>query len=203
MGVEVSEVTRRFRDNYDEQTQAAIGENDLFGSSRVVFARSVQESKKINSDNGPCVIIASSPTCEFGRILHHLSLSIERPNDLALFTGWTPLNTLGRRLQNGEKRVRIYDRWYDVRCQVRSIDGLSAHADSQELLKFLSPTLHKETQFYIVHGEPDQAEVFAERLVQNGAGRAMVPAMETSMLAESVASAKEVVPSSRTAATDE
>ncbi|HEV8379536.1 MAG TPA: MBL fold metallo-hydrolase RNA specificity domain-containing protein, partial [Tepidisphaeraceae bacterium] len=92
--------------------------------------------KKINSDNGPCVIIASSPTCEFGRILHHLTISVERPNDLIVFTGWTPLNTLGRRLQNGEKRVRIYDRWYDVRCQVRSIDGLSAHADSQELLKF-------------------------------------------------------------------
>jgi len=99
---------------------------------------------------------------------------VERPNDLIVFTGWTPLNTLGRRIQNGEKRVRIYDRWYDVRCQVRSIDGLSAHADSQELLKFLGPTLRKETQFYIVHGEADQADVFAERLIQNGAGRATV-----------------------------
>ena len=71
------------------------------------------------------------------------------------------------RLEEGQKRVRIYDRWYDVKCQVRSIDGLSAHADSQELLKFLAPTLRKETQFYVVHGEADQADVFAERLIQN------------------------------------
>jgi len=157
----------------------------------------------INSDQGPCVIVASSPTCEFGRILHHLTISVERPNDLIVFTGWTPLNTLGRRLQNGEKRVRIYDRWYDVRCQVRSIDGLSAHADSQELLKFLSPTIRKETQFYIVHGEADQADVFAERLIQSGAGRATVPAMETSFIADAVSEANKVVPTRGTAATDE
>ncbi|HEV8292402.1 MAG TPA: MBL fold metallo-hydrolase, partial [Tepidisphaeraceae bacterium] len=203
MGVQISDVHRHFRDYYDEETRRAIGDQDLFGTSRVVFASAVQDSKKINSDNGPCVIIASSPTCEFGRILHHLTISVERPNDLIVFTGWTPLNTLGRRLQNGEKRVRIYDRWYDVRCQVRSIDGLSAHADSQELLKFLSPTLRRETQFYIVHGEADQADVFAERLIQNGAGWATVPAMETSFIADAVSAGAKVVPTKGTAATDE
>jgi metallo-beta-lactamase family protein len=168
-----------------------------------MFASATQDSKKINSDQGPCVIIASSPTCEFGRILHHLAHSVERANDLIVFTGWTPLNTLGRRLQNGEKRVRIYDRWYDVRCQVRSIDGLSAHADSQELLKFLGPTIRKDSQFYIVHGEPDQADVFAERLIQSGVGRATVPAMETTFIADAVSSGTKVVPTRGTAASDE
>jgi metallo-beta-lactamase family protein len=128
---------------------------------------------------------------------------VERPNDMIVFTGWTPLNTLGRRIQNGDKRVRIYDRWYNVRCQVRSIDGLSAHADSQELLRFLGPTIRKETQFYIVHGEADQADVFAERLIQNGAGRATVPAMETSFITDAVNSAANVVATRGTAATDE
>jgi metallo-beta-lactamase family protein len=90
-----------------------------------------------------------------------------------------------------------------VRCQVRSIDGLSAHADSQELLKFLGPTLRKETQFYIVHGEADQADVFAERLIQNGAGRATVPAMETSFIADAVSTGAKVVSTRGTAATDE
>jgi metallo-beta-lactamase family protein len=106
-------------------------------------------------------------------------------------------------LQDGQKRVRIYDRWYDVRCGVRSIDGLSAHADSQELLKFLSPTLRKETQFYVVHGEADQADVFAERLIQSGAGRATVPAMETSFIADAVSTSSNVVPTHGTAASDE
>src|SRR5258706_3396 len=153
MGVEASQAYSQFRDNYDAQTTAMIVTKDLFGLSRTTFAVTADDSRKINGQNGPCVIIASSPTCEFGRILHHLSLSIEREKDLVLFVGYTPPNTLGRRLQDGAKRVRIYDRWYDVRCEVRTIHGLSAHADGDELLRFLTPTLLPETTGYVVLGE--------------------------------------------------
>lgn len=180
MGVEVSKVHTEFRDYFDEQTRAAIGEAELFATSNVTFASSSQQSRDINAQKGPCVIIASSPTCEFGRILHHLKQSVERENDMVVFVGWTPPETLGRRLQNGNKRVRIYDRFYDVRCQVRTLHGLSAHADGNELLRFLKPTLRFETTAYVVHGEVPQAEGFAARLVQAGMGRAMVPAMESS-----------------------
>ncbi|HVT87636.1 MAG TPA: MBL fold metallo-hydrolase RNA specificity domain-containing protein, partial [Tepidisphaeraceae bacterium] len=138
--------------------------------------------KQINADRGPCVIIASSPTCEFGRILHHLSHSVEQPDDLVIFVGWTPPGTLGRRLQDGQKRVRIFDRWYDVHCRTETIHGLSAHADGDELLRFLKPTLSGRTSAFVVHGEIDQAEGFAKRLVENGMGRATVPAWETSAL---------------------
>src|SRR5437764_831525 len=119
-----------------------------------------------------CVIIASSPTCEFGRILHHLKQSVEAPNDMVVFVGFIPPNTLGRRLQEGQKRVRIYDRWYDVRCQVRTIHGLSAHADADELLRFLKPALGLQTEAYVVHGEVTQAEAFARRLLPVGSARA-------------------------------
>ena len=183
MGVEVSTVHARFRENYDEETNRHIGEADLFGASRVTFARSARESQAINADNGPCVIIASSPTCEFGRVLHHLKRSVERENDVVLFVGWTPTGTLGRRLQQGDKRLKIYDRWYELRCQVRTIHGLSAHADGEELVKFLTPTLRPETAFYVVHGEPEQAEKLGAKLLANGAGRVSVPALETSVLA--------------------
>ena len=128
------------------------------------------------------MIIASSPTCEFGRILHHLTQSVENPDDLIVFTGYIPSNTLGRRLQGGEKRIRIFDRWYDVRSQVRTIHGLSAHADRDELLRFLKPTLGKQTSSWIVHGEVDQSEGFAHRLMGAGIGRASVPALETSII---------------------
>jgi len=127
--------------------------------------------------------VASSPTCEFGRILHHLAISVENEHDVVVFVGWTPPQTLGRRLQNGEKRVRIMDRWYDVRCQIRTIDGLSAHADRDELLRFLGPTLRPETTAYVVHGEVPQAEAFARTLLGRGVGNAIVPAMETSVVA--------------------
>jgi metallo-beta-lactamase family protein len=184
MGVDVSRVHSNFRDYYDDETREAIGKDDLFGTSRVVFASSTEQSKKINSDSGPCVIIASSPTCEFGRILHHLKVSVERPNDLVVMVGWTPPRTLGRRLQDGERRVRIYDRWYDVKCQVRTIHGLSAHADGSEIVKFLRPTIGPRTSFYVVHGEPAQADALAEHLIEAGAQRVEVPAMETEVVVE-------------------
>ena len=182
MGVEVSHVHSEFRDYYDEETSKAIGDKGLFGTSQVTFASSGQQSRDINAHRGAAVIIASSPTCEFGRILHHLKQSLENPHDIIVFVGWTPPGTLGRRLQDGQKRVRVYDRFYDVKCQVRTIHGLSAHADGDELLRFLKPTLAKETTAYVVHGEEDQAEMFARRLLQAGMGRANVPAMETSVI---------------------
>jgi metallo-beta-lactamase family protein len=127
------------------------------------------------------VVIASSPTCEFGRVLHHLERSVERPDDVIVFCGYVPPNTLGRRLQDGQKRVRIYDQWYDLKCQVRTIHGLSAHADADELMRFLKPAIGPRTEAYVVHGEVPQAEAFAARLVNAGALRATVPAMETSL----------------------
>jgi metallo-beta-lactamase family protein len=183
MGVELTHVHSEYRENYDEQTNAMIGQNDLFGLARVTLASSSQQSKQINNDRGPCVIIASSPTCEFGRILHHLKQSVERPDDLVIFVGWTPPQTLGRRLQDGQKRVRIFDRWYDVKCRIETIHGLSAHADSDELVRFLTPTLRPGTTAYVVHGEPDQAEGLARRLSKGGIGQAVVPATETSVIA--------------------
>ncbi|HQY88107.1 MAG TPA: MBL fold metallo-hydrolase RNA specificity domain-containing protein, partial [Tepidisphaeraceae bacterium] len=128
-------------------------------------------------------IIASSPTCEFGRVLHHLAHSLERPTDVVLFVGWTPPGTLGRRLQEGQKRVRIFDRFYDVQCEIRILHGMSAHADADEMLKFLKPAMSEHTQAFVVHGEPDQSEVFAQRLVSElGADDATVPAIETSVV---------------------
>lgn len=188
MGVDASKVYSQFREDYDEQTRAMIGKSDLFGLSRVTFAASVQDSKQINSVRGACVIIASSPTCEFGRVLHHLQRSVETPDDVIVFCGYIPPNTLGRRIQDGQKRVRIYDQWYDLKCQVRTIHGLSAHADADELMRFLKPALGPRTEAYVVHGEVPQAEAFAARLLAAGVARATVPAMETSVDAYSAAS---------------
>ncbi len=179
MGVESTEVHVKWRNYYDAETSQLIGKEDLFEDKRIILASSVQQSKQINVDKGPCVIIASSPTCEFGRILHHLERTIENRNDMIIFVGWTPYHTLGRRLQDGQKRVKIYNRFYDVHAEIRTIHGLSAHADGGELVKFLTPTLNANTSAFVVHGEIDQAELFAQSLIQNGMGQAVVPALET------------------------
>ncbi len=182
MGVEVSHIHEQFPDYFDQQTSQLIGSKDLFGLAHVTFATSTQQSKAINGVSGPCVIIASSPTCEFGRILHHLKASLERPNDTVIFVGFTPPHTLGRRLQDGQNRVRIYDRYYDVKCHLQTIHGLSAHADGDELLRFLGPTLQPQSCGIVVHGEPDRAEGFAQRLVEAGVRQVQVPARESIFL---------------------
>ena len=184
MGVEVSKVHHAFRSEYDQETLNMVGADALFQG--VTFTASREQSKQVNRHRGPCVIVASSPTCEFGRILHHLAISVENPGDVVVFVGWTPHHTLGRRLQDGQKRVRIFDRWYDVLCQTRTIHGLSAHADRDELLRFLGPTLTKQTTAYVVHGEVPQAEGFARTLLGGGVGDVVVPAMETSVVAYDV-----------------
>lgn len=175
MGVEISRIHLEHRDNYDDETMHLIGREPLFGENLVTFASSGQQSRDINADRGPCVIIASSPTCEFGRVLHHLRNSVERAGDVVVFTGWIPPRTLGRRLQDGEKRVRILDRWYDVKCRIRTLHGLSAHADGNEMMNFLQTAVGPETLVHVVHGEPREAEALADRLVEAGVRQAMVP----------------------------
>jgi metallo-beta-lactamase family protein len=192
MGVQVSQVTCNFSDIYDEESRGMVQSTGSFCDTNVRFASSTDQSRQINSDRGPCVIIASSPTCEFGRILHHLVQSVENANDMIVFVGWIPPQTLGRRLQDGQKRVRIFDRWYDVRCQVRTIHGLSAHADGDELLRFLTPTLKPQTHAFVVHGEIDQAEGFATKLLGAGIGSATVPAIDTALFTSADAPAPPV-----------
>ncbi|MDQ3439156.1 MAG: hypothetical protein M3478_02260, partial [Planctomycetota bacterium] len=103
----------------------------------------------------------------------------------------------------GERRVRIYDRWYELKCQVRTIHGLSAHADGNELLTFLGPTLRKETTAYVVHGEPEEAEGLAARLLTAGIGQAHVPAIESSVIAISAeVSARPTKPAEAVTRTD-
>jgi metallo-beta-lactamase family protein len=183
MGVEMTQVTQELSEYFDEETRAMIGKEDLFASSQIKLAKSRQQSQEINADRGPCVIIASSPTCEFGRVVHHLKSSVENPNDIVLFVGFTPMNTLGRRLQDGANRVRLFDRFYDVRCEVRTLHGLSAHADQSELLRFLGPTLRPKTTAFIVHGEVDQQRAFATALREQNVSRVAVPALETEVFA--------------------
>jgi metallo-beta-lactamase family protein len=181
MGVEVSKLHSQYRDAYDEETTRMIGAGDLFSLAHVTFASSVEDSKKINADSGPCVIIASSPSCDFGRILHHLKHSVSRPNDLVTFVGWIPPQTLGRRLQDGEKRVQILHDWYQVRCQVRTIHGLSAHADAAELMQFLKPALTKDSKVFVVHGEVPQGEALANSIRETGTVNVSLPTLGSSV----------------------
>ena len=130
------------------------------------------------------MIVASSPTCEFGRILHHLTLSVERPNDMIALRRLDPAeHARPPACRTAQKRVRIYDRWYDVQCQVRTIHGLAPTPTATNCCGSSSRHSVPQTTAFVVHGEVPQAETFANRLIAAGIGRAEVPAMESSFVA--------------------
>ena len=115
---------------------------------------------------------------EVGRILHHLKNNIEDPRSTILITGFQAAHTLGRRLVEGEKRVKIFGEDYDVRARVVVLNGLSGHADRSELLAWARHLKRPPRQTFLVHGEPDAAMALAASLrVQLGFPQVPVPEM--------------------------
>ncbi len=163
-------------EDLDADIQKMIkGNHDPFHFKDIHFTRSVEESKALNKIDYPCVIIAASGMCEGGRILHHLLRSLPRKEDCVLVVGFMAPYTLGRRIVEGEKHVRIFREDVQVRCQVRTMNGLSAHADYRELiasLKHLAPSTKK---CFVVHGEKDASFSLRDKLLKVGFRQVTVP----------------------------
>jgi len=113
---------------------------------------------------------------ETGRILHHLKNNIQEPYNTVLFVGFQAPNTLGRKLADGEKRIKIFGEQYDVKARIEKIDGLSAHADKNEMLTWLGSWKKPPAKTFVVHGEPEAAEAFAATLREHGHPDVTVPA---------------------------
>ena len=140
-----------------------------FGFNSLHFTTSVDESKALNDKKGPLIIISADGMCEAGRIQHHLIHNISDPNTTILTVGYMAENTLGRRIRNREKEVKIHGQWFNVRAQVEEINAFSAHADyaeTLEWLKTLNTTRLKE--ILLVHGEPKAQTIFKQYLAENG-----------------------------------
>lgn len=160
---------------FDEETAAIMkaGHNPLFYEG-VTYTENVEASKALNEVKQG-VIISASGMVESGRILHHLKTTAGRKQDCVLMVGYQAHGTLGRRLLDGESRVRIFGEQYDVRCKVRSMQGFSAHADWRELMTAVRPLQERCKQVFVVHGEDDPAEAFAQRLRSAGFKKVYVP----------------------------
>lgn len=140
-----------------------------FGFGNLSFVTSVEESKALNEKNGPMVIISADGMCEAGRILHHLANNISNPNNTILIVGYMAENTLGRRIRDGEKEVRIMGDWYHVNAQIEQINAFSAHADYKECVEWLnSIDTSRLKQIFMVHGEHDAQDFFQKYLNENG-----------------------------------
>ena len=165
LAINVTEVTRAHAECFDEETKEFLlrGE-DPFGFQRLQYVRDAAESKRLNDLHGPFVVISSSGMCEQGRILHHLWNNIQDPRNTVLITGFQAADTLGRKLVEKWKEVRIFGEPVRVRAEISSLDELSGHADQSELMEWIKPLVPALRKVFLVHGEPQQADALAKLL---------------------------------------
>ena len=178
LAVNVTEIFRLHPECYDAEVQRFLQRReDPFGFYRLHYTRSVDESKALNTFEGPCVIISASGMCEAGRILHHLKNHIGDERNTVLFVGFQVQNTLGRKILDGDKRVSILGQKWTVRAQVRSIQGYSAHADRNELLSFVDRLVESDRlkRVFCVHGDQEARQALAEGIRQLGLDRVLIP----------------------------
>ncbi|MBD3237967.1 MAG: MBL fold metallo-hydrolase [Candidatus Eisenbacteria bacterium] len=166
LAVNVTDVFRRHPECFDEDALALLNEEhtDPFGFRLMHYVRDVEESKALNTKDGPMIIISASGMCEAGRILHHLRNNIEDPRALILVVGFMAENTLGRKLVEGWDEVRIFGEEFPRQAEVAVLNAFSAHADRNELLAWTTGLGPPPQRCFVVHGETDQAEAFAARL---------------------------------------
>ncbi|MBS3752869.1 MAG: MBL fold metallo-hydrolase [Anaerolineales bacterium] len=171
LAIRASQVFRDHPECFDQETQKFIAEDkhhEVLGFDKLSYTRSVEESKAINHVKGPAVIISASGMAEVGRILHHLKNNIEDPKNTILIVSWQAPHTLGRRLAEREKRVKIFGETYTRRAEVSTIGGFSAHAGQELLTKYALHTKQTLKQIFLVHGEPRGADPLRARLHEEG-----------------------------------
>jgi len=163
MAINITDIFKDYEDYFDKEMLNRIySGNHPFYFSTLKLTRSTQESKAINHIKASCIIIAGSGMCTGGRIKHHLISNISRPESTILFVGYQAKGTLGRQIVEGIKNVRIHGQIYPVRANVVQINGLSAHADQSELLRWLSSIQSPPKHIFVVHGEQSVAFKFAD-----------------------------------------
>ena len=163
MGLEATEIYCRHTDEHDfEMTRLRSEEDCPISSRRMVVHKTPEQSKSINTMNGPMIIISASGMATGGRVLHHLKHRLPDPNTTVLFAGYQAEGTRGRLLQDGAQEIKLLGEVLPVRAKVEVLDGFSAHADQGEILRWLRTFNRAPRMTYIVHGEPPAANALAE-----------------------------------------
>jgi metallo-beta-lactamase family protein len=161
----ITEVFSKYTKYFNDDFWKDFGnKNDNpFVLKNLIYVKTVEESKSINNKQGPFMVISASGMAESGRVLHHLKNNISDANNVILITGYQAENTLGRKLQEGAKNVKIYGENYDVRAKVITLNEFSAHADQNGLLNYIK-ALNQLKRIFLVHTEMPQATIFKEIL---------------------------------------
>lgn len=165
LAISATEVFKENMDLFDEETQKEIskGENPLEFPG-LKFTRTAEESKALNEDPTPSIIISASGMCEVGRIKHHLKHNLWNPKNTILFVGYQAPGTLGYNIVNGAKTVKIFGEEIAVNARIEYIEGYSGHADQEGLMNFIYSFIQKPKHIFLVHGEEESQEVLKSKI---------------------------------------
>jgi len=165
LAISATEVFQENMDLFDDETQKIIksGDNPLEFPG-LKFTRTADESKELNEKNESSIIISASGMCEVGRIKHHLKHNLWNPNSTILFVGYQAPGTLGRKIVDGAKQVKIFGEDIAVNARIEYIEGYSGHADQEWLLNFVYSFINKPKHIFLVHGEPEGQVVLKDKI---------------------------------------
>jgi len=176
MAVEASRVYLRHLELYDDEFQQLQRERPLIEDLASVKATATaEESKALNDQPGPCLIMAGAGMCTAGRILHHLKQGLWRPETSVIIVGYQGEGSLGRQLVEGAKQVSIFGEKIAVRARVHTLGGFSAHAGQSDLLRWVDQMAHCRPRLLLNHGEPKAREALARLIEQRHGLKAAKP----------------------------
>jgi metallo-beta-lactamase family protein len=166
LAVSASDIYRRHPECFDQETWDFISEyrHPALDFDHLTYTRSVEESKALNHREDPMVIISASGMAETGRILHHIKNNIEDARNTILIVSWMAPHTLGRRLAEGRRDIRIFGEDYQRRARVETINGFSAHAGQGLLVDYALSVRGSARQIVLVHGEEVAAQALRAKL---------------------------------------
>ena len=165
LAINATKVNKKYPEYYDAEAAELHGAGDDFlDFPQLSMTYSKRESQKINHTPGPKMIIAGAGMMNGGRILHHAIRYLSDPNSTLIIVGYQAKGTLGRKLYEGAKHVKVMRDEIDVHCTVKAIGALSAHGDQNKLLKWVGTGKKHLQKVYCVHGEPDAATTLADKI---------------------------------------
>lgn len=177
LAIEATEVFKRHHEYYDaEAAKEIMLGDDFLNFPQLKVTRTRDDSKTINSVRGPKMVIAGAGMMNGGRILHHAMRYLSDPNSTLIIVGYQAHGTLGRRLYEGASMVKIHGEDIPVRCTIKAIGGLSAHADQKKLLEWVGSGPHgAPKKIYCIHGEEHAATELAHRIRDQYKVETLVP----------------------------
>jgi metallo-beta-lactamase family protein len=179
MAIKVTEVFKKHPELFDEETMAQVRAGDKpCDFPGLTMSQTVDQSKSINHIKGTAIIIAGSGMCTGGRIKHHLKNNIDRPESTILFVGYQAVGTLGRIILDKPESVRIFGEEHLIKARIERISGFSAHADQNELFRWISSIKEPPRKVFITHGEESQATAFQKFLTDKTGWTCVVPEYE-------------------------